>query len=107
MKGAALPLIALALACGGSKPTIASFTTSPAAIAAGDSATLTWEVRGADSIALEPGGAQSGAQRMVSPTSTTIYTLVAKNGHGETRANATVAVTSVQQARLSATPTRA
>jgi len=74
-------------------PSIAAFGASPAAIAAGQSSTLSWSVSGATSLSIDPGpGPVSGASTRVSPTATTTYTLTASNGAGSTTALATVTV---------------
>ena len=76
------------------KPVIASFTASPAAIERGQSSTLSWLVRNASSVTLEPsvGSVQSGGARQVFPNSNTTYTLVAKGPGGTTEDTASVRV---------------
>ncbi|HEY0797187.1 MAG TPA: NHL repeat-containing protein [Acidisarcina sp.] len=72
-------------------PVVTSFAATPAAIGNGDATTLTWSVTGATSIALtSSGGAVSGANSipvtssslLVTPATTTTYTLVATNAIG-------------------------
>jgi hypothetical protein len=66
-------------------PSIISFETSSGEIAEGESATLTWEVTGADTVTIVPGIGdvpQSGSID-VSPGEGTIYTLTAVNTVGD------------------------
>ncbi len=77
-------------------PSILSFTASPAAVAAGQKATLSWSVNGATDIAIDNGvgdvtGAASAA---VQPGQTTTYTLTASNSAGSATAQVTVTVAS-------------
>jgi hypothetical protein len=76
-------------------PVITYFAATPAAINAGQSTTLNWEVAGATSLSIAPGvGAVSGGAGVtVSPTSTTTYTLTATNAAGSVTATAKVTVT--------------
>ena len=81
---------------GASKPTISSFTASPASITSGSSSTLSWTTTGATSIAITPGTFTStlaSGSTSVSPTATTTYTLTATNASGSTTSTATVTVT--------------
>jgi len=77
------------------KPEISSFTASPAAIERGQSSTLSWSVRNATSVTIEPsvGSVQPGGARQVYPNSNTTYTLVAKGPGGATEDMASVRVT--------------
>jgi PKD repeat protein len=78
----------------GPKPAISYFTASPAAITAGNSTTLNWEVSGADTISISPSlGTVTGTSAAVSPAATTTYTLTAKNLNGSVTKKATVTVT--------------
>ncbi len=74
-----IPLISmiLALGCTALMPTITSFDISPATITAGSSATLTWNVPGANSVVINPevGLAAASGSRIVSPNVTTAYTI--------------------------------
>ena len=85
-------LIALKEFASSPGPVINSFTVSPTAIAAGGSATLSWNVTGADTVTIDNGvgsvAAGSGSQS-VSPAATTTYTLSATNGDGTNTATAT------------------
>ena len=78
-----------------SKPTITSFTASPASITAGGSSTLSWVTSGAASVAITPGTFTSAAgsgSTSVSPAATTTYTLTATNAAGSATSTATVTV---------------
>lgn len=86
-----LPLVAKPQA--GSPPTIQSFMANPASIAPGGSSTLSWSVTGATSLSISPGiGAVTGSSKVVNPSATTKYTLIATNAYGSTNAKTTVAV---------------
>ncbi|MCX6875884.1 MAG: discoidin domain-containing protein [Verrucomicrobia bacterium] len=75
-------------------PTVTLFAASPAAITEGEATTLSWDVTGADSVFLVPGGevAASGSL-VVSPFTSTGYSLIASNPSGVRVATANVAVT--------------
>ena len=76
-----------------SVPVINSFTASPAAVVAGQSATLSFSVQGASSLSIDQGvGAVSGGSVSVTPSATTTYTLTAANAAGTTTASVTVGV---------------
>ena len=79
---------------GASRPTIASFTATPPAIAAGQSSTLSWSVEAADALAIDQGvGDVTGStSRSVTPGTTTTYTLTATNAAGSTSQAVTVTV---------------
>ena len=79
----------------GAQPTVTSFNASPATIASGASATLSWSVSGATSLSLSPGGAVTGTSVQVQPTQTTDYTLTATNAAGQVSAHTTVTVSTV------------
>jgi len=77
------------------KPTITSFTASPASIASGSSSTLSWATTGATGIAIAPGtftSTSASGSTTVSPTATTTYTLTATNTAGSTTATAKVTI---------------
>jgi len=79
----------------GSKPTISSFTASPASIDSGSSSTLSWTTSGAASIAITPGtftSTSANGSTSVSPTATTTYTLTANDASGSTTSTAIVTV---------------
>jgi hypothetical protein len=90
--------MALLLACPKTpKPSIGSFTATPATVLQGGSATLSWTVTGATSLGIDNGvGGVSGTSVSVSPTATATYTLTATNSAGSTTAFATVNVLRLQ-----------
>ncbi len=76
-------------------PVVVSFTVSPTSIHAGESAILSWEVKNASSVSIDPGMpalATTGAEK-IAPSSTTTYILTAGNSAGSTRATALLTVT--------------
>ena len=80
------------------KPIIASFTSSPARIAAGGSSTLSWGVTGADTVDIQPniGNVSASGEHVVIPSATTTFTLTASNTSGASTAQATITVGSQQ-----------
>lgn len=92
-----LPLV-LGLACGGggkseAPPVISSFNCAPSRVLIGQSAALSWQVAGADSIAIDNNvGIVNGTSVDVTPSGPTTYTLTAKNAAGSRIATATVTV---------------
>jgi hypothetical protein len=77
------------------KPTISSFTASPASIPSGSSSTLSWATAGATSLTITPGAylpSSASGSLGVSPTVTTTYTLTAANASGSTTSTAKVTV---------------
>lgn len=77
----------------GSPPTITSLRASPAVVAAGQSATLSWTVTGSPGLMMNPVvGPVTGTSVVVKPSSTTTYTLSAANSFGSTAATVTVVV---------------
>jgi uncharacterized cupredoxin-like copper-binding protein len=76
-------------------PAVKSFTADPAAITAGQSTNLKWDISGATSVSIDPGigavSTTSGSQA-VSPTANTSYTLKATNSAGSVTATVAVAV---------------
>jgi hypothetical protein len=102
--GCAALLLPALLACGsgsssstppvqGPKPTISSFTATPASLSKGGSSTLAWTTADATSLAIDQGvGSVTGKTSVsVSPASSLTYTLTATNAAGS--ATAQVAVT--------------
>ncbi|MEZ5302219.1 MAG: LamG-like jellyroll fold domain-containing protein [Verrucomicrobiales bacterium] len=76
-------------------PVVNDFSAAPAQIYLGESATLSWDVADADSVAIDQGIGDveaTAGTRSVSPEVTTTYTLTATNGQGDTVRQATVAV---------------
>ncbi len=80
-----------------SAPTV-NFTATPTAITSGQSSTLAWTTTNATTVSIDNGiGSMTpvaSGTKIVSPTATTTYTLVATNANGSTSAAATVTVTS-------------
>ncbi len=77
-------------------PVISSFTASSASIAPGQSSTLSWNVTGATTLAIDNGvGTVTGTSKAVSPAKTTTYTLTASSAAGSVTARLTVTVSGV------------
>ncbi|MDD5312639.1 MAG: CAP domain-containing protein [Dehalococcoidia bacterium] len=78
----------------GVPPVINSFTASPGSISSGDCSTLSWNVSGALTITINPGGMSVGASGTspVCPAATTGFTLTATNAAGSVSSTATVTV---------------
>ncbi len=76
------------------KPSLVSLNASHAVVYQGDPVTLSWQVQGADSLVIDPGGvAATGQSSMaLSPTATTTYRLRASNASGEVSSMVTVIV---------------
>ena len=88
-----LALSALAPNALAQQPVITSFAADPPNIKPGQSSSLAWSVAGATSLTLDQGvGVVSGTSTIVSPVSTTTYTLTAANAQGSTQAATTVTV---------------
>jgi hypothetical protein len=86
-------------------PTVVSFEATPLTINEGGSSTLTWEVSGATTVKID-GGVGSVAltgSRLVTPITTTLYTLVAANADGKS-ISATTQVTVTATPALPASP---
>jgi hypothetical protein len=76
----------------GPVPVIGSFTAYPSTVSAGQPVTLSWNVTGASYFVVSPQvGAVRGSSVVVTPTTTTTYTLYGTNAFG--RSKATVKVT--------------
>lgn len=75
-------------------PVIRSFTVEPTSITAGQSATLTWAVEGADSVVITQsiGSVQTSGNTSVRPASTTTYSLTATGPGGSTNRSVTLTV---------------
>jgi hypothetical protein len=95
MRRVAFVVFALLLAAGGCVPgvpitgeqlVITSFNANPLSIAPGESSTLTWAVEGANHVEIDPGvgSVALNGSRVVTPSATTVYTLVASNAAGKT-----------------------
>jgi uncharacterized cupredoxin-like copper-binding protein len=65
---------------------VTSFDADPLKIAPGESSTLSWTVQGATRVEIDPdvGSVALSGSRVVSPTTTTVYTLTATNAAGKT-----------------------
>ncbi len=76
------------------RPTINSFTTSPASIISGQRTTLSWDVSGATTISIQPeiGTVGPSGSLQLSPAATTTYILTATNQAGSTSDSASVTV---------------
>lgn len=78
----------------GEAPVVGSFVASPPAVEAGEAVTLSWDVAGASSLVVEPGGVDVSevSSLVVEPVVSTTYRLVAGNAFGEREAEADVEV---------------
>ena len=93
MKRLLLALALLGCANPASAPVIGSFTATPDTIHLGQSATLAWDVSGAQQLSIDDGvGIQNGHSVTVWPQATTTYTLTATGLSGDSNATATVTV---------------
>lgn len=84
-----------------------AFNAEPSAIMLGESSTLTWTTKDADSVAIAPtfGTVEPNGTVAVTPTGTTEYILTAKGPGGTSEARTTVSVTiPAPTAALHATP---
>ena len=74
-------------------PAISSFQATPATITSGQSSTLSWTVTGATGLSINQSvGTVTGTNKVVSPTTTTVYTLTATGPGGTASATTGVAV---------------
>jgi len=80
-------------------PVINAFTASPDSITPGETSTLSWEVSGAITVSIDQGVGNVGltGTRLVSPSTTTTYTLTATNANGSVTRSVEVAVTGSTQ----------
>jgi hypothetical protein len=77
----------------GPAPVISSFTVNPQTVSSGQPVTLSWNVSGASYLVVSPQvGAVRGASVIVTPTTTTTYTLVGTNAYGRSMAKVKVTV---------------
>lgn len=76
-------------------PVVEFFQAEPSSIQPGQSSTLRWAVKGADSVTIDNGigTVQSSGQRQVYPNQTTTYSLQASGPDGSANATARVSVT--------------
>jgi len=79
------------------KPTINSFTATPASISQGQQTTISWNVSGADTVNIQPdiGTAGAAGSLTLTPNATVTYTLTASNAAGSSTGSATINVTPV------------
>lgn len=78
----------------GALPRIVRFGAAPPEIVAGETSNLFWVVENADEVTISGiGRVETAGSREVAPSSTTTYTLTARNRRGEVTATAAVAVT--------------
>ncbi len=78
----------------GTLPRIVRFAAAPPEIVAGETSNLFWVVENADEVSISGiGRVETAGSREVAPTTTTTYTLTARNRRGEISATAAVAVT--------------
>jgi hypothetical protein len=70
----------------------ALLTAMPTSIQSGQSATLQWATSNATSVTLDGAPVNANGSRVVSPTATTTYVLVASNSAGSVQSSATVTV---------------
>lgn len=91
---AAIALLTLVACQTGGPPQVLSFTADPPAISVGDASTLRWQVTGASTITIAPGvGDVSGTNStVVTPATTTTYTLTASGDGGSVTDDVTVTV---------------
>jgi hypothetical protein len=92
---------ALSITAAPGSPVISSFNASASQIGVGSSATLSWNVANASSIAITPGSFSTSTlvgSTTVSPNLTTVYTITATNGSGTNTATTTVEVDSIPPA---------
>jgi len=75
-------------------PIITVYSASPASIIAGETSTLTWDIIGAKSINISQsiGGVASKGTTVVTPSETTVYTLIAANDYSSVTESVTVNV---------------
>lgn len=73
-------------------PTITMFTANPATIARGAPSLLQWNVANAEQVFLNQERVDAASSRLVSPTTTTAYYLIATNLGGTTTMSVTVTV---------------
>ncbi len=95
----AIGLLIALVSCGGggsgALPSITSFTATPNSISSGETSTLSWNVRGQQTLTIDPGiGSVTGQNSItINPTQTTTYTLTASNSIGVDTATVEVTVT--------------
>jgi hypothetical protein len=85
-------------------PIISHFTADRTSITAGESVVLSWNLANAEAAYLRYNGVEEGVvapgSKMVSPATTTVYTLVARNDGGEAKTEVTIIVNPAAAASL-------
>ena len=78
----------------GTPPVIVAFSSTPSAINSGGTSTLLWNVTGANSVSIDQGIGQVdvAGTRVVSPATSTVYTISATNASGTVTRSATAMV---------------
>jgi len=81
----------------GQVPVISAFSSSPSAINPGGTQTLMWNVTGANSVSIDNGIGQVDivGTRVISPASSTTYTLTATNSTGTATSSAVTTINAV------------
>lgn len=84
----------------GTPPVIIEFSSNPSTINAGGTSTLLWNVTGANSASIDQGVGQVAiaGTRIVSPATSTVYTISATNSAGTVTRSAVTTVNSVPPA---------
>jgi len=89
----AFAILPFAVRAADALPAIGAFTASSVTIHAGETAALTWKVKGAAALKIDQGvGLVTATSVTVKPSDTTTYTLTATNAAGSRTANVTVTV---------------
>ncbi len=88
-------------------PSIEFFNADRTTINVGESVKLSWDLSGADAVYLRYNGTEEGViapgSKTVSPTATTVYTLVARNDDSEAVTELTITVNSTSEASVTTT----
>lgn len=98
---AEVPVVVMVVPQGVFRPDIKLFTAEPPVISEGNVSTLTWNVSGAKTVSIEPGigNVAASGSRVISPTKTTTYMLIASNDAGAVSTTVQVVVISATQLR--------
>jgi hypothetical protein len=83
-------------------PVIISFAVNPGEVPPGEESTLSWEVANANSITISPkiGDVSASGSLILTPTESTVYTLVATNASGELKVTTELKVATSENARF-------
>jgi hypothetical protein len=86
------PCTVVVVPIGATRPIIDVFVANPLIISRGQPSTLSWQVTGASVVRIDPdiGNVSSVGNRVVYPTSPTVYTLTASNVAGKVHATAEI-----------------